>query len=100
MVLILNVFLQKTKKKEEDSNTSGKNSQILPVKVNLEKHPPYLPPAPEGLENHQVCWFMVFNAAFNNISVISWRSVLLMEETGSSQRNHQPAASHWQTFIT
>jgi len=26
--------------------------------------------------------FMVFNATFNNISVISWRSVLLMEETG------------------
>jgi hypothetical protein len=27
-------------------------------------------------------WFMVFNATFNNISVISWRSVLLVEETG------------------
>ena len=27
-------------------------------------------------------WFMVFNATFNNIPVISWRSVLLMEETG------------------
>jgi len=25
---------------------------------------------------------MVFNATFNNISVISWRSVLLAEETG------------------
>jgi len=25
---------------------------------------------------------MVFNATFNNISVISWQSVLLMEETG------------------
>jgi len=25
---------------------------------------------------------MVFNATFKNISVISWRSVLLMEETG------------------
>jgi uncharacterized DUF497 family protein len=24
---------------------------------------------------------VVFNATFNNISVISWRSVLLMEET-------------------
>jgi hypothetical protein len=34
---------------------------------------------------------MVFNATFNNISVISWRSVLLMEETGE---NHQPVASH------
>ena len=29
-----------------------------------------------------VGWFMVFNATFNNISVISWRSVLLIEETG------------------
>jgi len=26
--------------------------------------------------------FMVFNATFNNILVISWRSVLLVEETG------------------
>ena len=25
---------------------------------------------------------MVFNATYNNISVISWRSVLLVEETG------------------
>ena len=29
---------------------------------------------------------MLFNATFNNISVISWRSVLLMEETGSTWR--------------
>ena len=27
---------------------------------------------------------MVFNATFNNISVISWWSVLLVEETGST----------------
>jgi hypothetical protein len=27
-------------------------------------------------------WFMVFNTTFNNMSVISWRSVLLEEETG------------------
>ena len=44
-------------------------------------------------------WFvvclMVFNATFNNISVISWRSVLLMEGPGG---NHQPVASHWQTL--
>ena len=26
-------------------------------------------------------WYMVFNATFNNIWVISWQSVLLMEET-------------------
>jgi hypothetical protein len=38
---------------------------------------------------------MVFNTTFSNISVISWRSVLLVEETGE---NHQPVASHWQTL--
>jgi hypothetical protein len=35
--------------------------------------------------------FMVFNATFNNISVISWQSVLLVEET----ENHRPVVSHW-----
>jgi hypothetical protein len=39
---------------------------------------------------------MVFNA--NNISVISWRSVLLVEETGVPGENHLPTASHLQTF--
>ena len=29
-----------------------------------------------------VGWFLVFKATFNNISVIWWRSVLLLEETG------------------
>jgi hypothetical protein len=36
-----------------------------------------------------VGWFMVFNATFNNISVISWRSVLLVKETGAPGENHQ-----------
>jgi len=40
------------------------------------------------------CWFMVLNATFNNISVISWLSVLLVEETGVPGENHQPVASH------
>jgi hypothetical protein len=35
--------------------------------------------------------FMVFNAILNNISVISRRSVLLVEETGE---HHRPVASH------
>jgi hypothetical protein len=38
--------------------------------------------------------FMVFNATFNNISVISWQSVLLVEETGVRRENHRPVASH------
>ena len=29
---------------------------------------------------------MVFNATFNNISVISWRSVLLLEETEDPEK--------------
>ena len=39
---------------------------------------------------------MVFNATFDNISVIiiSWRSVLLMEETGVPGENNRPVASH------
>ena len=37
---------------------------------------------------------MVFNATFNNISVISRRSVLLVEENGVPGENHRPAASH------
>ena len=44
-----------------------------------------------------VC-LMVFNATFNSISAISWRSVLLMEETGEPGENHRPVASHWQTY--
>jgi hypothetical protein len=41
---------------------------------------------------------IVFNATFNNISAISWRSVLLVEETEVPGENHQPVASHWQTI--
>ena len=41
-------------------------------------------------------WFrlMVFNAIINNISIILWRSVLLVEETGVLGENHRPVASH------
>ena len=42
-----------------------------------------------------VC-LMVFNTTFNNISVISWQSVLLVEETGEPEENHGPVTSHWQ----
>ena len=48
-----------------------------------------------------ICLFvclMVFNATFNNISAISWRSVLLVEATGGPGENHRPVASHSQTL--
>jgi hypothetical protein len=41
-----------------------------------------------------VC-LMVFNATFNNISVISCQSGLLVEGPGE---NHWPVSSHWQTW--
>ena len=37
-------------------------------------------------------WFMVFNATSNNISVISWQSVLSVEKTGLPGENHRPDA--------
>ena len=43
-------------------------------------------------------WFMVFNATFNNISVISWRLVLLVEETGVPGVKRWPNTGHWQTL--
>jgi hypothetical protein len=39
-------------------------------------------------------WFLAFNATFNSISVISWQSVLLVEETSVSGQNHQQTLSH------
>ena len=39
---------------------------------------------------------MLFNTTFNNISVISWLSDLLVEETGVPRENHRPVTSHWQ----
>jgi hypothetical protein len=40
---------------------------------------------------------MLFNATFNNISVVTWLSDLLVEETEVPGENHQPTVSHWQT---
>ena len=37
---------------------------------------------------------MAFIVTINTISVISWRSVLLVEKTAVPVENHQPAASH------
>jgi len=63
-------------------------SGIPKIPWNIDVQPPWLN---DGLW----LWFMVFNATFNNISVISWRSVLLLAEIGVHRENHRPAASHW-----
>jgi hypothetical protein len=64
------------------------------------------------LENNEMIWqkqvhmtiigilvrVMVFNATLNNISAISWRSVLFVEETEVLGENHRTVTSHWQTL--
>jgi hypothetical protein len=37
----------------------------------------------------------VLNATFSNISAISWRPVLVVEEAGIPGENHRPWASNW-----
>jgi hypothetical protein len=39
--------------------------------------------------------FIVFNATFSNISAISWRPVLVVEEAGVPGETHRPWASNW-----
>jgi hypothetical protein len=40
----------------------------------------------------------VFNTTFSNISAISWRPVLVVEEAGVPGENHRPWASNWSTL--
>jgi hypothetical protein len=49
-------------------------------------------------QSYALVGFMVFNATFNNISVISWWAVLLVEEARVPCENCRPAVSHWQTL--
>ena len=39
--------------------------------------------------------FFVLNAIFSNISAISWRPDLVVEEAGVPGENHRPWASNW-----
>ena len=50
--------------------------------------------------NGGVCYVMVFDATFNNISAISWRSVLLVEKNGVPGKNHRPAACHRHNVVS
>jgi len=43
---------------------------------------------------YEAMWHLVGWFDFNNISAISWRSVLLVEETGGPRENHRPVAIH------
>ena len=57
----------------------------------------------DGSIKYWIGWcgrFMVFNATFNNISVISWRSVLLVEETGVNLKKPNTCRKLLTNFIT
>jgi hypothetical protein len=43
----------------------------------------------------RLIWFIVFNATFSNISAISWRPVIVVEEAEVPGENHRPWASNW-----
>ena len=45
-------------------------------------------------ENLRRLVLLCLNAPYNNISVIPWRLVLLVEETGVPGENHRPVACH------
>jgi hypothetical protein len=51
-----------------------------------------------NISNKPCLWRSTDYWADDNISVISLRSVLLMEETGVSRENNRPVASKWQTL--
>jgi hypothetical protein len=53
------------------------------------------PTSSSQTHHYRLCWYMERNATFNNISVISWRSVLLAEGAGE---NHRSVANHLQTL--
>jgi hypothetical protein len=46
----------------------------------------------------KIDWFIYLlrlPATFSNISAMSWRPVLVVEETGVHEDNHRPWASNW-----
>jgi len=47
-----------------------------------------------------VVWFVVFSTTFNNISAISWRSVLLVEKTGVPWQKPPTCHRSLTNFIT
>jgi hypothetical protein len=45
-------------------------------------------------ELRKMVWFIVCNGTFNNISVISWRPVVVVEKAGVPGENRRPVANY------
>ena len=85
---------KKHKRKHEEVDTDSPE----PDKIDVEKH--------GNVETNRIgtdssiiqgLWCKL-NATFNNISVILWRLVLLMEKTRVPGENHGPVANRWQSL--
>ena len=48
----------------------------------------------KSINKSDLIWFLVFDATFSNISAISWRPVLVVEEARVPGENHWPRASN------
>jgi hypothetical protein len=71
--------------------SDGKSSHCLwqgELKIGIEIHVRIFKRISRNLFKMGWGWVLVLNATFNNISAISWLSVLLMEETGVPRENH------------
>ena len=49
----------------------------------------------DGGYNQNLNEVLVFSATYSNISAISWRTVLVVDESGVPGENHRPGASNW-----
>jgi hypothetical protein len=70
---------------------SRRNAYIIPANMTLLVSLETFFDLTEFSEKEQIKYrvkVMVFKSTFNNISVISWQSVLLVEETGVPGENH------------
>ena len=56
---------------------------------------PWAQPAHPLAEKMSLIRFLVFNATFSNISAMSWRLALVVEEAEVPGKNHLPWASNW-----
>jgi hypothetical protein len=48
-----------------------------------------------AIQQLQKVELLMFNATFSNISAISWRPVLVVEEAGVPRENYRSWASNW-----
>jgi hypothetical protein len=92
-------YTYRTKVIEQNEYFFGKSSGITPDKVWNRTNPAFYGLA-LCIHTFERVRVMMFNATFNNISVISWcRSVLLVKETGELGENHRPATPLFSNFL-